>query len=118
MTIDHISFNVPASSYDKVVTWYLATLAPLSYTKQHDIPGKACGLGPSPDKAKFWIGASDSDQATTSGIHIAFTAQDHDTVIRCYGEGIKAGGVPNGDPGLREMYHPNYFAAFVFDPVG
>lgn len=30
----------------------------------------------------------------------------------------KAGGIPNGAPGLRKGYSPNYYAAFVLDPLG
>jgi hypothetical protein len=31
---------------------------------------------------------------------------------------IKAGGQDNGPPGLRHLYHPNYYGAFVLDPDG
>jgi hypothetical protein len=31
---------------------------------------------------------------------------------------MAAGGRDNGGPGIREDYHPNYYAAFVFDPDG
>ena len=32
--------------------------------------------------------------------------------------GVAAGGVDNGGPGLRTLYHPNYYGAFVLDPDG
>jgi predicted lactoylglutathione lyase len=31
---------------------------------------------------------------------------------------LKAGGKDNGKPGIREMYHPNYYGAFVLDQDG
>jgi predicted lactoylglutathione lyase len=31
---------------------------------------------------------------------------------------IRAGGKDNGGPGLRPHYHPDYYAAFVYDPDG
>ena len=31
---------------------------------------------------------------------------------------IAAGGTDNGKPGIREVYHPEYYAAFVLDPEG
>jgi len=117
MTIDHVSFSVPPSEYAKVVAWYLAALAPLGYTKQFDFPNQTCGLGDSPQDAKLWI--AQSEEASTSGkVHLAFRVNDHATVDKCYAEGVKAGGSSNGEPGVREIYHPNYYAAFVFDPVG
>jgi hypothetical protein len=43
---------------------------------------------------------------------------DHETVDLFHAAAVKAGGKDNGGPGIREMYHPNYYAAFVVDPVG
>ena len=34
------------------------------------------------------------------------------------GSTLAAGGSDNGPPGIREMYHPNYFGAFVLGPDG
>jgi catechol 2,3-dioxygenase-like lactoylglutathione lyase family enzyme len=31
---------------------------------------------------------------------------------------LAAGGRDNGDPGVREIYHPQYYGAFVLDPDG
>lgn len=31
---------------------------------------------------------------------------------------METGGKDNGPPGVRTMYGPNYYAAFVFDPLG
>lgn len=33
-------------------------------------------------------------------------------------EALSAGGTDNGAPGLREIYHPSYYGAFVLDPDG
>ncbi len=31
---------------------------------------------------------------------------------------LAAGGIDNGEPGLREQYHPTYYGAFVHDVDG
>jgi len=31
---------------------------------------------------------------------------------------LEAGGVDNGQPGLRPRYHAHYYAAFILDPDG
>ena len=31
---------------------------------------------------------------------------------------LEAGASDNGGPGVREIYHPNYYGAFVLDPDG
>ena len=33
-------------------------------------------------------------------------------------EALAAGGGDNGGPGIREIYHPAYYGAFVLDPDG
>jgi catechol 2,3-dioxygenase-like lactoylglutathione lyase family enzyme len=43
---------------------------------------------------------------------------DHATVDRFHAEAVAAGGTDNGLPGIREDYHPTYYAAFVLDPDG
>jgi hypothetical protein len=112
---DHLGLAVPKEQLDAVVTWYVAALAPLGYAKQVSFPS-AVGLGPSPTDAHFWICAS--EHGKVGGVHLAFRAKDHDTVDKFHEESIKAGGKCNGKPGVRTMYHPNYYAAFVVDPVG
>lgn len=51
-------------------------------------------------------------------IHVAFAADDRDTVGRFHAAAIAAGGRDNGGPGLRPHYSPGYYAAFVLDPDG
>ena len=35
-----------------------------------------------------------------------------------YKAGLEAGGKDNGSPGIRKMYHPGYYAAFLISPCG
>ncbi|HWM28097.1 MAG TPA: VOC family protein [Woeseiaceae bacterium] len=53
-----------------------------------------------------------------NGVHIAFNADDQDTVNRFYREALRLGGRDAGGPGLRPEYGPTYYGAFVFDPDG
>ncbi|WP_404401204.1 VOC family protein [Pelagibacterium halotolerans] len=59
------------------------------------------------------------DTATddTSRCHLAFQADDKDTVARFHAAGIANGGTDNGTPGERP-YHPGYYAAYILDPDG
>ena len=56
--------------------------------------------------------------ALTGRAHLAFQAPDSETVERAYRAGLEAGGKDNGAPGMREQYHPGYYAAFLLDPDG
>ena len=43
---------------------------------------------------------------------------DNATVDACYKAAIEAGATDNGKPGPRDHYHPGYYGAFVYDPMG
>ncbi|KAK3714456.1 hypothetical protein LTR37_007762 [Vermiconidia calcicola] len=113
--MDHFGFSVQPERFEVVVKWYLAALAPLNYEKLNDY-GKAVGLGANklPD---FWISCGE-EAPSKPNLHIAFKASDHDTVDAFYDAALTAGGTDNGKPGIRSMYHPNYYGTFVLDPVG
>ena len=49
---------------------------------------------------------------------MAFVASDRAQVREFYAAALGAGGTDNGPPGLRPIYHPNYYGAFVLDPDG
>ena len=113
--IDHFGFSVSPSQFDAIIKFYEVALAPLGISKQKEIPGKAIGFGASPESAPFWIASKEDSNA--GGLHIAFKAADHAQVDKFHYEALKAGGKDNGTPGPRP-YHANYYAAFIFDPVG
>jgi catechol 2,3-dioxygenase-like lactoylglutathione lyase family enzyme len=53
-----------------------------------------------------------------SPLHIAFIADNRDQVKAFHAAALAAGGTDNGPPGIREIYHPSYFGAFVIGPDG
>jgi hypothetical protein len=113
--LDHVFFRVTSSQFDSIVAWYLAALAPLGYFKTAD-KGDSVGLGQREGQAPFWIATHEN--STASGIHLAFKANDHESVDKFFEEAIKAGGTDDGKPGLRTRFHPTYYAAYVLDPLG
>jgi len=53
--------------------------------------------------------------------HTALAARNRAEVHAFHAAAIKAGGIDNGPPGLRNTavgYPPGYYAAFVLDPDG
>lgn len=111
MIIDHIGFAI--SNYDKSKTFYVQALAPLKIQLVAEVHGWA-GFGKK-DKPEFWFG----EAAKANGpMHIAFLAESREQVDQFYEAAIKAGATDNGKPGVREMYHPNYYGAFVIDLDG
>jgi catechol 2,3-dioxygenase-like lactoylglutathione lyase family enzyme len=111
--IDHIGLNV--RDYGASRTFYEQALAPLGYRVVMAFDEwKGAGFGES-EKPVFWV---TEREPTGTGTHVAFTCADRATVDAAYAAAIGAGGRDNGPPGLREHYHPTYYAAFVLDPDG
>lgn len=93
------------------------------YTAVFDVLGIPVQDG---DESFFWadefvVSSKDSDaaQGTLTGKnHFAFQARDRAMVDAVYKAALAAGGKDNGAPGMRDHYHPGYYAAFVLDPDG
>ena len=109
---DHVGLNV--RDYGASRAFYEQALAPLGYrVVMGSDEWRGAGFGTT--KPEFWI----SQRAPfTSGAHVAFHCGDHATVDAFYEAALAAGGTGNGPPGIREHYHPTYYAAFVYDLDG
>jgi catechol 2,3-dioxygenase-like lactoylglutathione lyase family enzyme len=111
--IDHTGINV--SDYAKSRDFYTHALAPLGYELLMEPVEGLCGFGRD-RKPDFWIAGM--REPVTHNVHVALAAPDRATVDAFHAAAIEAGGSDNGPPGTRELYHPNYYAAFVLDPDG
>jgi catechol 2,3-dioxygenase-like lactoylglutathione lyase family enzyme len=117
--IDHVGFA--ASDYARAKAFYARALAPLGYVLVKEVaaeknpsgfPAAGFGAGRKPD---FWIGGEGKLERP---LHVAIVAKDRAAVDAFYEAALAAGGKDNGAPGLRPQYHPDYYAAFVFDLDG
>ena len=111
--IDHVGVNV--SDYDRSRGFYEKALAPLGYELLMEPVEGHAGFGRD-RKPDFWI--SGLREPTTENVHVALAAPDRETVDAFHAAALDAGGTDNGEPGLRERYHPTYYGAFVRDPDG
>jgi len=107
--IDHVILNV--SDFDASRAFYEAALEPLGFTVGMEFPGM-CGFDRD-GKPWFWIAQR---EPTTHGAHVALRARSRAEVDAFFAAATSAGGVDNGPPGVREHYHPGYYASFVLDP--
>ncbi|KAK1759872.1 Glyoxalase/bleomycin resistance protein/ dioxygenase [Echria macrotheca] len=120
MTISHTGIKVPVADIKKVLDWYDAALAPLTYKKVMTFAeGMANGYAEeaTPYAADWWVNAAGEGQTPVASHH-AFGVKDRATVDAFYKAAIAAGGTDNGAPGVRADYTPDYYAAFVLDPAG
>jgi catechol 2,3-dioxygenase-like lactoylglutathione lyase family enzyme len=111
LIIDHIGLAV--TDYGRSKAFFTSALAPLRIGIVMEVQSWA-GFGRD-GKPDFWFG---EHAAAQRPMHIAFIAESRDQVRSFHQAALAAGGKDNGPPGIREIYHPNYYGAFVLDPDG
>jgi catechol 2,3-dioxygenase-like lactoylglutathione lyase family enzyme len=116
--LDHIGLKV--TDLDRAKAFYDKALAPLGVSVIMNVPAEETGasgyLGYGEGfKPYFWVSA---DMQATERLHVAFAADTRAKVDAFYKAAMAAGGRDNGPPGVRALYHPTYYGAFVLDPDG
>ena len=109
--IDHVILNVKNLASSR--KFYEAALEPLGYSVIMSSP-QGVGFGDA-GKPDFWIALREPGN---TGVHVAFGSRSRNRVKEFHQAALKAGGVDNGPPGIREHYHKDYYGAFVLDPDG
>jgi catechol 2,3-dioxygenase-like lactoylglutathione lyase family enzyme len=115
--ITHVSIGV--RDIDRSKRFYDAALEPLRY-KCLRAAKSLVGYGYGRDSIAFWVVQAERPVPADekSGLHFCFTAPDATAVDAFHAAAIAAGGHDNGAPGLRRIYGPDYYAAFIIDPDG
>jgi catechol 2,3-dioxygenase-like lactoylglutathione lyase family enzyme len=111
--LDHVGFGV--SDYERSKAFYTRALAPLGLSLLLEPVSEAAGFGEG-GKPVFWIEARGA--VSPGAVHVAFAVGSRDTVDAFHAAALAAGGTDNGAPGVREIYHPHYYGAYVLDPDG
>lgn len=117
--IDHVGIAVTDTARSRA--FYDAALAPIGITLMIEIGGAdtesggdACGYGKD-GRPFFWFG---DNETVGKGFHVGFAVETRAEVDAFHKAALAAGGTDNGAPGIREIYHPDYYAAFVICPDG
>jgi catechol 2,3-dioxygenase-like lactoylglutathione lyase family enzyme len=109
--LDHLGLDV--ADYETSKAFYQRALAPLGIELiMQPVPGIG-GFGDG-GKPYFWIGRR--GRPAQAGVHVAFAADTREQVDAFHAAALEAGATDNGAPGKREIYHPDYYGAYVLDP--
>ena len=118
MTLDHISLSV--ADLGRAKRFYAAALAGIGMELVGEVTAEQTGSTAHAGfgigrKGHFWL--AEAGQQTPPS-HICFRADSRQAVRAFHKAGLAHGGTDNGAPGIREIYHPEYYAAFIKDPEG
>lgn len=116
--LDHISITV--RDLERARPFYDAVMAALGAVERHDLP-RRLGYGErnsAADDAHSYISVRAGMLGEADRKHWCFRAASSEEVRAFHAAGIANGGADDGMPGLREAYHPDYYAAFLLDPDG
>jgi catechol 2,3-dioxygenase-like lactoylglutathione lyase family enzyme len=116
--LGHISFGV--RSYETSKQFYTAIFKPFGIELVFDDPvRKILGYGLDAQHEVFNVFERGEDaRAPGAGTHLAFNAPNRAAVDGFFQAGIRNGGKGDGQPGIREKYGRDYYAAYLFDPDG
>lgn len=114
--MDH--FGINCADFERSKEFYDKVLHVLGFSRQMDF-GVAIGYGPEGHPG-FWIADMNSGEAAGPNreVHVAFTAQDPESVQAFYRTALALGAEGLHEPRLWPEYHENYYGAFVRDPDG
>ena len=115
--LDHVSLGVINLARSR--RFYDAALCPLGLVRTLDFEerGSDYGFAAGQLGVEFTI-TRESGMTPAAGMHVCFRAADRDAVRAFHSAALAAGGRDDGPPGLRTLYHGDYYAAFVLDPDG
>jgi catechol 2,3-dioxygenase-like lactoylglutathione lyase family enzyme len=111
--IDRVGFAV--KDYQRSKAFYEQVLDVLDLTLLREPVGAAAGFGCG-GKPFFWI--ESQGRPVEGRLHIAFGAPSRAKVDAFHQAALQAGAADNGPPGVRSIYHPHYYGAYILDPDG
>lgn len=117
--LDHVSLGV--SDIERSRRFYDAALRPLGLVRIVDFGGgrgSDYGAAPGSLGVEFTITREQGIKTPIAGAHLCFAAPARAAVREFHAAALAAGGRDDGMPGLRPLYHADYYGAFVLDPDG
>lgn len=117
--LDHVSIDV--HDFQTARPFYDAIMDALGAVKVYDRPtalgyGERCSASDTTSTClAVYLG---TEKVGENRRHWCFKAPSRRHVDAFFTAGLACGGISDGEPGLRENYHPHYYAAFLIDPSG
>jgi predicted lactoylglutathione lyase len=110
--IDHIS--IPVRDFAKSSKFYKVVLSQLGHEL---LVSEESTVGFGKKYPEFWLNerVSHASGSVADGFHICLRASSVAQVNEFYSTALSNGGISYGEPGIRQQYSNNYYAAFIQD---
>jgi catechol 2,3-dioxygenase-like lactoylglutathione lyase family enzyme len=103
---DHVTIRVSDRAATRL--FYETVLAPLGHSISHaGVEFDECG--------DFGLAEARDDRPRTQNLHIGFVARSREQVDAFCQAEVDAGYASDGEPGLRPVYHADYYGGFPLD---
>ena len=112
---DHVS--ITTTDLDRAGRFYDVVLGTLGYPRVNRRE-RAIGYGERGTSLCFMSVYLTDGQLVADNRHWCFRAPSRAAVRAFHAAALTAGGIDDGPPGIRSVYGPDYYAAFVRDPDG
>lgn len=118
--ISHVFIGI--SDFQRAISFYAPIMQELGLIlKFSEAENSWAGwVGPTAPRPLFVISKPyDGDPASVgNGQMVALLAANRPMVDKVHALALKLGATCEGEPGLRQHYHPNYYGAYLRDPDG
>lgn len=100
--------------------FYDAVLPIIGIPLQHEYPNTLCYAPEPTGGGEFWVLKPYNGEVATfgNGTSIGLHVKKRALVDAFYQAALANGGTDEGAPGSRPNYHPDFYGAYVRDPVG
>ncbi len=119
--------TIGSTDFAASLNFFDATLATLGYGRTHDYSETGwvaygnVAEKDSPTAQSLWVSKTPFNGAGAScgnGAMVAFAAHSRAEVDAFHAAALANGGTSEGAPGTREAYGPDFYVAYVRDPMG
>lgn len=113
--MSHVSIGT--NRFAEATAFYDSALAVLGARRVLDLPTVVAYGRAFPE---FWVHPPHNGEEASvgNGTHFAFLADSQEQVDAFYSAALRAGAIPEGEPGPRPAYGEAYYGCFVRDPDG
>lgn len=110
MFLDHLA--VPVHDLAESERFYVQALQTLDVSFIQEVDGWR-GFGQA-GRPQLWLG----QRETVTPLHVGFRADSREQVRHFHAAALAAGATDRHPPGVLAAYHPDFYAAMVYDPNG